>query len=113
MVTVEAVSKSYKSIQALRNVSFDVPQGELFGLIGPDGSGKSTLFRILTTLLYPDEGRATVMGFDTVKDFKELKDSKVYKVSKEYKESKERLVQPEFQEKRQIQELPVRPEQQE
>ena len=73
MVTVEAVSKSYKSIQALRNVSFDVPQGELFGLIGPDGSGKSTLFRILTTLLYPDEGRSTVMGFDTVKDFKEIR----------------------------------------
>lgn len=73
MVTVESVSKSYKKVEALRNVSFDVPQGELFGLIGPDGAGKTTLFRILTTLVYPDKGRATVMGLDTVKDFREIR----------------------------------------
>ncbi|MFN8398102.1 MAG: ABC transporter ATP-binding protein [Bacteroidia bacterium] len=73
MVTVESVSKSYKKVEALRNVSFDVPQGELFGLIGPDGAGKTTLFRILTTLVYPDKGRATVMGLDTVKDFRAIR----------------------------------------
>jgi ABC-2 type transport system ATP-binding protein len=73
MVRVESVSKSYKKVQALHSVSFEVPQGELFGLIGPDGAGKSTLFRILTTLLYPDEGHATVMGLDTVKDYRQIR----------------------------------------
>jgi ABC-2 type transport system ATP-binding protein len=73
MVSVDSVSKSYKAVQALRGVSFEVNQGELFGLIGPDGSGKSTLFRILTTLLYPDKGKATVMGYDTVQDYREIR----------------------------------------
>jgi ABC-2 type transport system ATP-binding protein len=73
MVRVDSVSKSYKKIRALHDVSFEVPQGELFGLIGPDGAGKSTLFRILTTLLYPDEGHATVMGYDTVKQYREIR----------------------------------------
>lgn len=52
LIEVSHVSKSYGKVQALRDVSFSVKQGELFGLIGPDGAGKSTLFRILTTLLY-------------------------------------------------------------
>jgi ABC-2 type transport system ATP-binding protein len=73
MVRVESVSKSYKKVQALHDVSFHVPKGELFGLIGPDGAGKSTLFRILTTLLYPDSGKALVAGFDTVKDYRAIR----------------------------------------
>ncbi|MEY3441807.1 MAG: putative transporter ATP-binding protein YbhF [Bacteroidota bacterium] len=73
MVRVDSVSKSYKKVQALNSVSFEVPKGELFGLIGPDGAGKSTLFRILTTLLYPDQGNATVAGFDTVKDYRQIR----------------------------------------
>ncbi len=54
-------------------MSFEADQGELFGLIGPDGAGKTTLFRILTTLMIADKGTATVDGFDVVKDFKEIR----------------------------------------
>jgi ABC-2 type transport system ATP-binding protein len=73
MVSVESVSKSFKSVEALRSVSFEVPQGQLFGLIGPDGAGKTTMFRILTTLLYPDHGKATVLGLDTVRDYRQIR----------------------------------------
>ena len=55
-ITVNNISKSYKNVKALQNISFDINEGELFGLIGPDGAGKTTLFRILTTLLFADEG---------------------------------------------------------
>ena len=58
---------------ALRDVSFDVERGELFGIIGPDGAGKTTLFRILTTLMIANNGTASVDGFDVVKDFKEIR----------------------------------------
>ena len=68
IVTVDAVSKSFGDTRALDAVSFEVMPGELFGLIGPDGAGKTTLFRILTTLLVPDAGAATVLGLDSVKD---------------------------------------------
>ena len=57
----------------MHGISFDVQQGELFGLIGPDGAGKTSLFRILTTLLLAEEGTATVDGFDVVKDYKEIR----------------------------------------
>jgi len=60
-------------VTALNAISFEVEQGEVFGIIGPDGAGKSTLFRILTTLLYPDSGTALVEGFDTVKDYKAIR----------------------------------------
>jgi ABC-2 type transport system ATP-binding protein len=60
-------------MQALYNVSFEVKKGELFGIIGPDGAGKTSLFRILTTLLLPDGGSATVDGLDVVKDFKAIR----------------------------------------
>ena len=60
-------------VQALREVSFEVKEAELFGLIGPDGAGKTSLFRILTTLLLPDEGNASVDGLDVVKDFKTIR----------------------------------------
>lgn len=76
-VSVNSISKSFKSeksiVKALQNISFEVEQGELFGLIGPDGSGKTTLFRILTTLMLANEGEATVDGFDVVRQYKEIR----------------------------------------
>jgi len=70
---VNDIKKSFGAVEALRGVSFSVEQGELFGIIGPDGAGKSTLFRILTTLMLANEGTAKVDGFDVVKDFKEIR----------------------------------------
>lgn len=67
-VVVESLSKTFGITKALTDVSFDVAHGELFGLVGPDGAGKTTLFRILTTLLVPDAGKATVLGLDVVRD---------------------------------------------
>ena len=69
-IEIHNLSKSYGKVQALKNISFEVQQGELFGLIGPDGAGKSTLFRLLTTLLNPDEGSAKIDGLDIVKDYR-------------------------------------------
>ena len=60
-------------VQALKGVSFDVEKGEIFGLIGPDGAGKTSLFRILTTLLLADSGEAVVDGLDVVKDYKQIR----------------------------------------
>lgn len=73
MLSVEHISKSYKSVSVLKEISLEVNRGELFGLIGPDGAGKTTLFRILTTLLLADKGKATVDGLDVVKDYKEIR----------------------------------------
>jgi ABC-2 type transport system ATP-binding protein len=61
------------TVTALHDISFEVKQGELFGLIGPDGAGKTTLFRILTTLMLADSGTASVNGYDVVRDFKEIR----------------------------------------
>ncbi|MFH4965410.1 ABC transporter ATP-binding protein [Gaetbulibacter sp. M235] len=72
-ISVTNISKSYKNVKALKDVSFDVNEGELFGLIGPDGAGKTTLFRILTTLLISDSGNANVAGFDVINDFKVIR----------------------------------------
>ncbi|HZX62451.1 MAG TPA: ABC transporter ATP-binding protein [Bacteroidales bacterium] len=72
-IAVRNISRSYGSVKALDRVSFEVPKGELFGFIGPDGAGKTTLFRILATLVLPDEGLASVEGFDVVKDFKKIR----------------------------------------
>tara|TARA_R110002167_G_scaffold47352_11_gene140275 strand:+ start:4858 stop:5760 length:903 start_codon:yes stop_codon:yes gene_type:complete len=77
-ISITNVSKSYKDVKALQNITFDVKPGELFGLIGPDGAGKTTLFRILTTLLLADEGIATVAGFDVIKDYKTIRNSVGY-----------------------------------
>src|SRR5215510_11491102 len=60
-------------VQALQGVSFNVSKAEIFGIIGPDGAGKTSLFRILTTLLLPDGGNAMVDGFDVVKDYKQIR----------------------------------------
>jgi ABC-2 type transport system ATP-binding protein len=67
-VVVNEVTKRFGETVALDGVSFDVQNGELFGLVGPDGAGKTTLFRILTTLQVPDTGTATVLGLDVAKD---------------------------------------------
>lgn len=75
MKAIEAyhLTKSYGSVQALKGVSFDVDRGELFGLIGPDGAGKTSLFRILTTLILPDGGSASVDGLDIIKDYRTIR----------------------------------------
>ncbi len=69
-IRVRDLAKSYGPTEALRGVSFEVAPGELFGLIGPDGAGKSTLFRILVTVLRPDAGAATVDGLDVINDYR-------------------------------------------
>jgi len=77
-ITIANISKSYKEVKALQDISFNVKPGELFGLIGPDGAGKTTLFRILTTLLFADQGVATVAGYDVVNDYKSIRNSVGY-----------------------------------
>ncbi len=72
-IEIKNISKSYGELKALDNVSFEVKKGELFGLIGPDGAGKTTLFRLLTTLINPDAGSATVDGLDIMKDYREIR----------------------------------------
>lgn len=74
-VTLDHITKTYDEgkVLAIDDVSLQVEEGELFGLIGPDGAGKTSLFRILTTLLLPDKGSATVRGYDCVKDYKEIR----------------------------------------
>lgn len=75
IVNVENLKMSYDKgrVQALKGVSFDVGEGEIFGLIGPDGAGKTSLFRVLTTLLLADSGTAVVDGMDVVKDYKKIR----------------------------------------
>ena len=72
-VSVRNVRLSYGKIQALKDVSLEVEEGSLFGIIGPDGAGKTSLFRIMTTLIVPDSGSAQVCGYDTVKDMMEIR----------------------------------------
>jgi ABC-2 type transport system ATP-binding protein len=72
-IEVRNISRSYGSVKALDKISFGVPKGELFGFIGPDGAGKTTLFRILATLLLPDEGAASVEELDVVRDYKKIR----------------------------------------
>jgi len=75
-VVAENIIKTYgkkKEVTALSDISFDVSQGELFGIIGPDGAGKTSLFRILTTLLLADSGKVHVDGLDVVKDYKAIR----------------------------------------
>jgi len=73
IVNISQVSKFFEKTAAVKEISFQVNTGELFGLIGPDGAGKTTLFRIINTLLVPDSGTATVFGKDVVDDYKEIR----------------------------------------
>ena len=70
---VKRYSAKKETVEAVQGISFDVQKGELFGIIGPDGAGKTSLFRMLTTLLIPDEGKAQVDGCDIVKDYKAIR----------------------------------------
>lgn len=72
-IEVRNLKKSYKDVEALKGVSFSVKSGELFGLIGPDGAGKTSLFRILTSLLLPSDGTALMDGYDCVKDYRKIR----------------------------------------
>jgi len=74
-VEVNNLKKSYDKVEAVKGVSFSVSKGELFGLIGPDGAGKTSIFRILTTLMFPSEGSARLLGLDVVNDFKEIRNN--------------------------------------
>lgn len=77
MIIAEDICMKYrqvlKEVVALKNISLDVKRGEIFGLIGPDGAGKSSLFRILTTLLLPTGGNASVGGYDVVKQYRDVR----------------------------------------
>lgn len=77
-IIIQNISKSFKDVVALKDISLNINEGELFGLIGPDGAGKTTLFRVLTTLLIADEGTATVADFDVLNDFKKIRNSVGY-----------------------------------
>ena len=70
---IDHIDLSFDTVQALRQVDFEVKDGELFGFIGPDGAGKSTLFRIMASLLVPDSGRCLMHGHDVVKDYREVR----------------------------------------
>jgi ABC-type multidrug transport system ATPase subunit len=72
-ISVQNLVKRYGSLEAVKKISFDVENGEIFGLIGPDGAGKTTIFRILTTLLEPDAGAASVLGLDVVGDYRKIR----------------------------------------
>lgn len=74
-ITLDNITKTYNkgAVLAVDKATFSVEEGEMFGLIGPDGAGKTSIFRVLTTLLLPDGGTATVAGFDVVKDYKQIR----------------------------------------
>ncbi|WP_138430532.1 ABC transporter ATP-binding protein [Fodinibius saliphilus] len=72
-IKIQNVTKSYGTEEAVKGISFEVDEGELFGLIGPDGAGKTTIFRILTTLLTPDKGEAFVLAKDVVEDYRNIR----------------------------------------
>ena len=79
-ISVSSLSKTYEkgSVLAVKEVSFSVSKGEIFGLIGPDGAGKTSIFRMLTTLLIPDSGTAQVLGYDVVKDYRKIRNEVGY-----------------------------------
>ena len=77
-VEVNQLKKNYEKVEAVKGISFSVPKGELFGLIGPDGSGKTSIFRILTTLIYPTSGDAKIFGLDVVNDYRKIRSNMGY-----------------------------------
>ena len=78
MVKFQNINKSYEGIEAVRDINFEVGKGELFGLIGPDGAGKTTIFQMLTTVLLPDSGTITFDGKNVVDDYKYVRKSVGY-----------------------------------
>ena len=74
-IDIQHINKRFGKIEALHDINITVEQGEVFGLVGPDGAGKSTLFNILTTLLMPDSGQIDIMGMDVVKDYLQIRQS--------------------------------------
>jgi len=73
IIQITDLHKSFGKVKALVDISFEVQESELFGVIGPDGAGKTTLFRILSTLLTPDSGSASVLDYDVVQDYKKIR----------------------------------------
>lgn len=72
-IKVDNLSKSFGKLKALDNISFEINKGEVFGLIGPDGAGKSTMFNILTTLMLPSSGTVKVLNYDIIKQYKKIR----------------------------------------
>ena len=77
-IQIDSISKKYADVMALNNISLSIKSGELFGFIGPDGAGKTSLFRILTSLLLPTSGKASIGEFDVVKDYKKIRQNTGY-----------------------------------
>ena len=72
-ISVKNIKRNYGKVEALKGISFEVEKGEIFGIIGPDGAGKTTLFRILTTLLLADSGEAKIDGNDVIREYKDIR----------------------------------------
>jgi len=75
IVEIKDLKKSYEKVEAVKGVSFSVPKGELFGLIGPDGAGKTSIFRILTTLIFPTEGKVNMLNIDAVTGYRKIRNN--------------------------------------
>ena len=73
IISVEHISKSFEQNTALRDIHFTLKDSHIYGFIGPDGAGKTTLFRIIASLLVPDTGRVTVLGFSTINDYRDIR----------------------------------------
>ena len=73
-INIQGLTKSFKGTRAVDGVSLSIPRGELFGIIGPDGAGKTTLFRLLTTLLSPEEGEGSIDGLDLRRDYRAIRE---------------------------------------
>lgn len=73
MIELSNISKKYGNVSALNNISIKINKGEIFGLIGPDGAGKTTLFRIMTTLLLPDSGNGKILNYDLINNYKDIR----------------------------------------
>lgn len=78
IIEVNQLRKSYEKVEAVKGVSFSVSKGELFGLIGPDGAGKTSIFRILNTLMFPTDGNVSMMDLDVVKDYRIIRNNLGY-----------------------------------
>lgn len=73
IIKIESLSKSFGEVKALKDITLNIQQNELFGIIGPDGAGKTTLFRVISTLLLPESGSVTVQGLDVVRNYNEIR----------------------------------------